>query len=170
MTNATGFGESNATAVNLLQTYCTYGGWWSSVVRIGEKFQIRADGCLHLRLENWCDWEKKMQWFCHWIWSQDCPNDQTPETEAVENCNPCNRKTTKRIDYIIRSGMGGFFLEYITRNQTKTQRRLKSSLIQNVSGETKIWKYPVKHKRNKYVKRSTWTSIFLWIKHIYIYT
>ena len=44
-----------------------------------------------------------------------------------------------------------FFLKL--KQHAKRKTRLKS-LSQNVSGETMIWKYPVKHKRNKYVKRS----------------
>ena len=59
-----------------------------------------------------------------------------------------------------------FFLKQ--NSMINAWKRLKS-LSQNVLGETKIWKYPVNHKRNKYVRRSTRTSIFWLHMNIYIY-
>jgi hypothetical protein len=79
---------------------------------------------------------KPLQWWC-------CRNNNKPE------------QIQKR-EHIIGVGWVGF----LERNKAnKRHKRLKSNLSQNVTGETTIWKYPVKHTRNKYVKRSTWTSI-----------
>ena len=102
-------------------------------------FPIRADECWHLRLENGC-WGKRKeismdtvsefglriflryQSFKRWkLWGIVILRSQKPNNS---------------MDNTKRSGTGGFFSIWMyKRNQTKTQRRLKSSLIQNVSGE-----------------------------------
>jgi hypothetical protein len=70
--------------------------------------------------------------------------DQTLETEAVENCNPSNENTTNRMDCFVRSGMGGFFLEDITRNQTKNAKKIEVQLDPKCFRGNKDLKVPCK--------------------------